>query len=399
MPPAVSKSLSAAEKTRLIKAEAARLGFDLSGVTTPEPPPHLSVYQNWLAAGRHGEMGYLATERAVQRRSNPQAILPECRSILVLGTRYNPPHLQHDGAPGQASRGRMASYAWGNDYHDLLEARLKTLAAFCEALAEEPFTCRWYTDTGPLLERELAQRAGLGWIGKNTCLINPRAGSYFLLSELLLSLELVQDQAMTTDHCGTCQRCIEACPTDCILPDRTLDARRCISYQTIEQKGPIPADLRPLLGDWVFGCDICQEVCPWNVRFAEPSADPAFQSTPGLVPVDLVDTLSLSAEEFNRRYRKSAVRRTKRRGLLRNTALALGNAASQSVHDIKLEGRKALAEALQDAEALVRGHAAWALGQVGGDDALRALKTALEVEEEEWVRAEIEGALALYQYD
>lgn len=389
MQPANSKTRSVAEKTRLIKAEAARLGFDLCGVTTPEPPHHLDVLHNWLHAGRHGEMAYLATSRALERRADPRLVLPECRSILALGTGCF--HPQPDPPPSQGF-GQMAVYAWGEDYHVVLENRLQALAAFCETLAEEPFACRWYSDTGPILERELAQRAGLGWIGKNTCLINPRAGSHFLLSELFLSLELEIDSPITADHCGTCRRCIEACPTNCILPDRTLDARRCISYLTIEQKGPIPLDLRPQIGSWVFGCDICQAVCPWNQRFASPSTDPAFQpvsgevGTPGEVKVDLAETLRLAPEQFNRRYKGSAVQRTRRRGLLRNAAVVLGNQSFAGAG-------AALIEALHDAEPLVRSHAAWALGQVGGSSSLAALKSAHLSESEDWVRGEIEMAL------
>jgi epoxyqueuosine reductase len=390
--PAQQNPRSAVEKTRLIKAEAARLGFRLAGVTTPDPPPHLDVYANWLAAGRHGEMHYLAAERAMARRADPRTILPGCQSIVVLGAGYSPP-----GSPAEENQrfGQIAAYALGKDYHSVLEEKLIALATFCETLAEEPFACRWYSDTGPLLERELAQRAGLGWIGKNTCLINPQAGSYFLLSELLLTLPLEPDTALTTDHCGTCHRCIEACPTACILPNRTLDAQRCIAYLTIEQKGPIPLELRPMIGNWVFGCDICQTVCPWNVRFAQESAEPAFQPGPEMVSsggkglVDLVETLGLSPEDFNRRYRFSPVKRTKRRGLLRNTSVALGNLA-RGADDFA--GRPALEAALQDTEPLVRGHAAWALGQAGGT--LVALEAALQSETDDWVRAKIAQALA-----
>jgi epoxyqueuosine reductase len=420
MPPANPGTRSAADNTLLVKAEAARLGFDLVGVTTPDPPPHLATYRDWLAVGHHGEMAYLASERAQVRRANPRLILPECRSILVLGTHYSPatpivpsPAGQPAGAVlptaqtllARRTDGNIASYAWGEDYHQVLEERLSALADFCQTLAGKPFACRWYTDTGPLLERDLAQRAGLGWIGKNTCLINPRAGSYFFLSELLLSLELQPDPAFTPDHCGSCQRCIEACPTGCILPDRTLDARRCISYLTIEQKGPLPSDLRPHIGQWVFGCDICQQVCPWNVRFARPITQEVFLPPADVAGahlpfgINLVETLSLSPEAFNHRFRKSPLRRTKRRGLLRNAAVALANTLTHSSSNRPTGvqsppgAHDALIAALHDLEPLVRGHAAWALGKLGGHTARPALQAALGTESDAWVRAEIQDAL------
>ena len=240
-----------------IKVKAQELGFILAGVTTPDPPPHYSTFEHWLAQGRHGTMEYLATERSRARRANPREIMPTCKSILVLATPYSPPF-----AESLPERGKIAAYAWGKDYHDILPERMKELVRFIEEQVGYPVDNRWYTDTGPILERDLAQRAGIGWIGKNTCLIHPKRGSYFLLSEILLDLALEPDPPFVTDHCGTCTRCIAACPTDCILPDRTIDATRCISYLTIELKNAIPLELRDNIGTWVFGCDICQMVCP-----------------------------------------------------------------------------------------------------------------------------------------
>ena len=394
--------------TEQVKAEARRLGFHLVGVTTPDPPPHLNTFERWLDAGRHGEMGYLAAERSRQRRADPRQILPECRSILVLGAPYSPPSPNQDtaqepeapgdtapgaseSAPGVAGpRGRMAAYAWGADYHDVLPGRLQALVAFIEAQAGRPVPNRWYTDTGPVLERDLAQRAGLGWTGKNTCLIDPQGGSYFLLAEILLGIELEPDAPMTTDHCGTCTRCLEACPTGCILPDRTLDARRCISYLTIELKGSIPPELRPQMGDWVFGCDICQQVCPWNLRFGDHAPDPAFAPPAASPRPDLIQELeTLTPEAFNRKFKGSPVKRTKRRGYLRNVAVALGNAGDPAAIP-------ALVRALrEDPEPLVRGHAAWALGRLGGDAAREVLLEAARSEGDEGVLEEIRQALVL----
>jgi epoxyqueuosine reductase len=315
--------------------------------------------------------------------ANPKEILAECQSILVLGIAY--PASQITNAA--TSSGRIASYAWGDDYHDVLPARLKAIVRFIEAQVGTSVPNRWYTDTGPILEREIAQRAGLGWIGKNTCLINPQAGSYFLLAEILLGIELPPDEPFTSDHCGSCRRCIEACPTNCILPNRTIDANRCISYLTIEEKGHIPLELRPLIGNWVFGCDVCQQVCPWNLRFAPAAFDAhmgesRFAAQPGKAAPTLQDEMILTPEAFNQKFKGSPVKRTKRRGYLRNIAVAFGNSQNpDAIPELK--------HGLTDPEALVRSHAAWALGQIGGDLASQILEQALLREPDETVRGEI----------
>jgi len=340
-----------------IKEEARRLGFTLAGVTSPDPPPHMSVFEDWLKQGRNAAMDYLDGARSLSRRADPRTILPECRSILVLATPYSNPSLAPElQADGEAMKGRIAAYAWGADYHLVLPSRLQDLAAFIEIQAGRPVKNRWYTDTGPILERELAQRAGLGWIGKNTCLISPKHGSYFLLAELFLDLELEPDAPFTTDQCGSCTRCIDACPTGCILPDRTLDAGRCISYLSIELKEDIPPELRPSMGDWVFGCDICQTACPWN-RFALPDGDPAFSPREDLPQPDLIRELELSPKEFNRKFKDSPIQRTKRRGYLRNVAVALGNKG-------RVEALPALEKGSNDSEPLVRSHASWARDRI-----------------------------------
>lgn len=349
--------------------EARRLGFPLAGVTTPDPPPHFPFFENWLERGFHADMDWLASERSRARRADPKRILPECKSILVLGVPYNtpvlhrlPPNSENLEGVARSAEGGIASYALGEDYHLVLPPRLQALVEFIERQVGHPVPNRYYTDSGPLLERDLAQRAGLGWIGKNTCLIHPRKGSYFLLAEILLGIELEPDLPFSTDHCGTCTRCLEACPTQAILPGRALDARRCISYLTIENKGEIPEDLRPLLGNWIFGCDICQMVCPWN-RFASPRGDASFEPEAGAAAAGLIHILTLTPESFKRHFARSPLKRAKRRGLLRNAAVALGNSRDP-------RALPALENALDDPEPLVREHAKWAIGRIAINEQL-----------------------------
>jgi len=335
--------------TQAIKEKAYQLGFTLSGVTTPDPPPHYPTFEQWLAQGYHGTMNYLADERSRNRRADPKQILPECKSILVLATAY----LSPSGRGQSKGEARIASYAQGADYHDVLPARMKELVQFIEEQVGGPIKNRYYTDTGPILERDLAQRAGIGWIGKNSCLINPKQGSYFFISEILLDLDLEPDLPFTTDHCGTCTRCITACPTDCILPNRTLDAMRCISYLTIELKDDIPLELRDKIGNWIFGCDICQIVCPWN-RFA-PQGDSVFDEN--RQPLAPTEELALSPRAFNGRFKRTPIQRAKRRGYLRNIAVALGN--SGDMYHLRV-----LQNALNDPEPMIREHAQWAIDKI-----------------------------------
>jgi len=333
-----------------IKDKARQLGFILAGVTSSKPPAHYKAFENWLNQNMHGTMDYLAEDRSRTRRADLEQILPECKSILVLAIPYSPlPQLSKGKSNQEELEVKIASYALGDDYHDILPQKLQAIVAFIEDQLGHSIPNRYYTDSGPILERELAQRAGLGWIGKNSMLINPQAGSTFFLAEILLGIELEPDDAFATDQCGTCTRCITACPTQCILPNRTLDVRRCISYLTIENKVDIPEDLRPQIGNWVFGCDICQQVCPWN-RFSQP-ADPAFEPKIPL-PV-LTSDLLLSSVEFNQRFRKSPVKRARRRGYLRNLAVVIGNIGNEK--DIPV-----LEQAAQDDEPLVSEHAKWA---------------------------------------
>lgn len=335
-------------------------------------------------------MAYLDTQRSRECRRNPSRILPECRSILVLGMRYPASLPLIASSPGNSAlHGKIASYAWGADYHETLPVLLRELVSFIDAQVGHPVPNRWYADTGPVLERELAQRAGLGWIGKNTCLINPLKGSYFLLAEIFLAVELEPDLPFTPDRCGSCRRCIDACPTGCILPDRTLDARRCISYLTIELKGSIPAELRPLMDGWLFGCDVCQQVCPWN-RFATSEADPAYGANLVTTAPNVLEEIILSAGDFNRNYRHSPIRRTRRRGYLRNVAIALGN-----FHNPVAVPALA-ATLLADPEPLVRAHAAWALGKIDAEPARQALSRAAGSECDPQVKLEIQAGLSIY---
>jgi epoxyqueuosine reductase len=366
--------------TARIKAEAYRLGFDLVGITNPDPPPHMNVYRSWLADGHHAGMAYLATERAVQRRTDPQLILPNCQSVIVLGSNY-----LTEAALNMATLPsiQVAAYALGEDYHQTLVNQMNKLVQFIESAFGEAISTRVYTDTGPILEREFAQRAGLGWIGKNTCLIHPRLGSYFLLAEILLDVQLVADVPFQHDRCGSCTRCINACPTSCILPDRTLDARRCISYLTIEEKGSVPHEMRSAVDKWVFGCDICQQVCPWNQRFAQTTNTPTFQPNAFTKAADLGKYFELQPDQWKETLMGSPLQRPKRAGLLRNAAIVAGNMRSQELIP------QLVASLNNDPEPLVRTHAAWALTQISGKQVLEHLNHALTTEHDPFVKEEI----------
>jgi len=330
-------------------------------------------------------MSYLSSERALHRRADPRTILPECQSILICGTMVLP---QDSSASASTSPVRISSYALGEDYHTVLKERMESLVYIIEDRVNKPVKHRIYTDTGPLLERELAQRAGLGWIGKNTCLIHPKLGSYLLLAELLLEIPLQPDPYFPFDRCGTCTRCIDACPTGCILPDRTLDARRCISYLTIEEKQSIDHDLRGAIGSWLFGCDICQQVCPWNQRFAKPTEDPAFQPRPFLNQPTVADFLLLKPEAWREPLKGSPLERPRRKGLVRNAIIVAGNARDESATPF-------LAKLLRsDPEPVVRAHAAWALGQIPSREAQSSLQAAAAQETDSIVQGEINQALS-----
>lgn len=296
-----------------IRSLARQCGFELAGVAPATPVRDLEHYRQWAAAGMAGEMRYLADRRA-QVREDPRAILPSARSVISVGKLYNTPH---------PPAGPISRYAWGDDYHDVLRAGLERLAALLrERLGD--FESRICVDTAPLLERAYAREAGLGWTGKNTCLINQTAGSWFFLGELLVEFAVAPD-APPADRCGTCTRCLDACPTQALTPYQ-LDARRCIAYLTIELRGPLAEEQRTWMGGHVFGCDICQDVCPWNRR-APVTGDPAFAPRSASPPVDdLAGLAALSEDAFRERFRRSPVRRAKYPGFLRNLAAAMGHA-------------------------------------------------------------------------
>lgn len=369
-----------------IKRRAHALGFELAGIAAPEPgPTAAAAYRAWLAAGYHEPMAYMARPDRVARALDPTAVLPQVRSILAVGKNYFTGHLPPELA-ADPSRGLFASYAWGADYHQTLTARLERLRDhLAEDLGRE-VGARVYVDTGPVLERNLAERAGLGFVGRNSMLIHPRWGSWFFLGEILLDLDLPPDTPDRAGTCGACTRCLIACPTDAFPRPYVLDARRCISTLTIELKGPMPSALRPLIGNRVFGCDICNEVCPYNRRFARPSDDKDLAPDPDRVAPPLLDLLALDEAGFAARFGGTAVARSRRRGLLRNVCVALGNWGSP-------RAAPALRAALADAEPLIRGHAAWALGRITDAPARIALDAALSREPDPWVRREITAAL------
>jgi epoxyqueuosine reductase len=341
-----------------VRQRARELGFDDCRFTTAEGPESAARFQEWLAHRHHGDMSYL--ERTAGKRADPQQVLLGARSIISLATSYTP---EERGA-GQATdyksqvtqqSGRVAGYARYTDYHSILGERLKRLTVSVSEVGGPDTRSLWYVDTGPLLERDLAQRAGLGFIGKHTNLISRRLGNWILLSEIITTLELEPD-APEKNRCGSCTRCMAACPTAAIIAPFQLDARRCISYLTIELKGPIPLELRPAMGNRIFGCDDCLAACPWN-RFAREGRMMKGHGRADLATPDLQELLALDETEFKRRFAGTPMLRAKRRGLLRNVCVALGNIGDPA--DLT-----ALQRAASDREPLIAEHATWAMEQI-----------------------------------
>jgi epoxyqueuosine reductase len=328
-----------------LKARAHQLGFDLVGIAPAQPADDFDRLSEWLARGYAGEMGYM--ERRHEARRHPESILPTVRSVIMTALNYQP---EPEGKRIE-NQGRLARYARGPDYHNVLRDRLRALLAWLQT--ESP-NCRGraVVDTAPLLERDFARRAGLGWIGKNTMLLNPRLGSYFFIGALLVDLDLRPDQPFTTAHCGTCTACLDACPTDAFPGPGWLDSRRCISYVTIELRGPMPMELRSGVGDWLFGCDVCQEVCPWNRK--APLA-----GLPQRLPesLDLLAVLQLTPEQFRAHFAGTALERTGYDGLRRNAAVVAGNMRAATA----LSALKIL---LSDPSPTVRDSAQWAIAKI-----------------------------------
>ena len=374
--------------TQQIKDRAHELGFELVGITPAQESQTIQRYKQWIDNGYAGEMGYL--ERHLPLKEDPRKLLQEAKSVICLAMNYytldTPTEIAQDPSRGQISR-----YAWGDDYHDVIRERMLLLVEFIKSKAEKELKSRVFVDSGPIIEREYAQKAKLGWIGKNTNLINWRTGSWYFLAEVLVSVDLEYDLPPLIGSCGSCTKCIEDCPTDAIIEPNMLDSRLCISYLTIELKDSIPKNLRPKMGNLIFGCDICQEVCPWNSK-ATPTAEPAFKPRNGNLAPELLSLIGMTQTEFSKRFKGSPIKRTKRRGFLRNVIIAIGNWKSRTAIP-------ALSKSMTDAEPIIRGHAAWALGQIGGEDARKVLNSCLENENDSGVIAEIEDALQVIACD
>ena len=344
----VGSPISNAELKGRLVAFARELSFDSCRITACAPPTHAEEFRDWLKEGAAGEMSYM--ERGEEKRRDPQKVLPGARSIIVVALNYwQGENLRRSQT---AATGRIARYAWGNDYHDVIAAKLDKIDRFLREFGGEQ---KCYVDTGPILERDQAAQAGIGWHGKSTMLIDERLGTWFFLAEILTTLELSPDRP-AQDRCGKCERCINACPTGAIAAPHRLDARRCISYLTIELKGSIPLEFRSLIGDRIFGCDDCLDACPWN-RFAKVSRESAFSAQRSTIGMALRDYLGLSEAEFRNLFRNSPIKRIKRRGFLRNVCVAMGNVGT-------VEDLTALERAAADSEPLIAEHAAWATKRI-----------------------------------
>ena len=367
-----------------VKSLALSLGFDRVGIT--DAAPFSRDEEAAAQRVRDGLMDGLPwyTEERVHRMNRPDLLLEDARSVISMAASYNTGAPPDESSDSENPRGRVARYAWGRDYHNVIKGRLRRFARELPDTVGRPVRTRYFVDDGPMNDRAAAERSGVGWFGKNTNILTPTHGSWVFLAQVITDLELKPDPPLKKT-CGECVRCIPACPTDAIVAPYVIDNRKCISFLTIELRGPIPRELRPMMGDWVFGCDICQEVCPVN-RKAVLSGEPDFNKRHDFDAPDLIPLLSLDDDEFRKRFEGSPIRRAKREGLQRNVCVALGNIGDPvSV--------PALATALGEGVTLVRSHAAWALGRIGGDEAQTALARALEVEEDEGVREEIASAL------
>ncbi len=372
--------LSMDTSSRQVKEYARELGFDLVGIASAHDfADHEAITLERMRAGLMDGLPWY-TESRVRRGCRPQELLPGARSIISVGMSYYAP--DPDGEASGPNAGKVARYSWGDDYHRVMKDRMRDLAEGLSLRLGCELRANWYVDDGPMLDRAVAQRAGIGWFGKNTNVLTTSHGSWVFLGQLITDLELEPDPPLKKT-CGNCVRCIDACPTGAIVAPYVIDNARCISHLTIENRGPIPRHLRPLMFDWVFGCDICQDVCPVNVK-AVYTKEQAFKQR-RFGTLDLVALLELTDEEFRERFRNSPIKRAKRVGLQRNACVALGNAGDQTAVP-------ALAAALRNGEPLVRSHAAWALGRLGGARAEAALEEALSLERDAEVAEEIRAA-------
>jgi len=372
--------------TAMLKAHAQALGFSLVGTALARPAPTLAAYQRWLALGMHGEMAYLARRDRLARRRDLNQIVPGAQSIVVVGLDYFSGQFS-DAALSDPARGRIAAYAWGLDYHNIMTPRLEELAAWLRGAAGGASAQRVYVDTGAVLERSHAQQAGLGFVGKNTMLIGPRRGSYFFLGEIITTAAFdAYDAPHRETMCGRCTRCLADCPTGAFPQPYVLDARRCISYLTIEHKGFIDPALRPLMGSWVFGCDICQDVCPWQ-RFAVETPELAFRAADlDRAAPPLRELLALDAASFQARFHGTPLQRAGRDRLVRNACVAAGNSGVSDLFD-------PLARLLDDSAPVVRGHAAWALARLDSAAARPLLARRLAAETDPAVHTETAACL------
>ncbi len=371
------------EAAARVKEAAHRIGFDAVGIARADRSEDADRFREWIARRFHGEMAWM--EREPEKREDPRAYMPGARSVVCVAQSY----FVEATSPPPADRGEISNYARGEDYHVVLKDRLRGLSREIEGMGQQAGSARANAracvDTSAVLEKSWAERAGVGWRGKNTLLIREGIGSFVFLGEVVTDLDLEPD-APAPDQCGPCELCISTCPTGAIVAPYVLDSRRCISYLTIEHRGAIPAELRPAIGNRVFGCDDCQSVCPWN-RHARPTREMRYLPREGASSPLLAELLALTEEQFRARFRDTAVWRARREGLARNAAIALGNAGDRA-------GVPALLRALaEDPSPVVRGHTAWALGRLGGTEARTALAGRLGSEPDAWARSEIESSL------
>lgn len=345
------------EQKNFIITEALRLGFSHIGFTSPNPHKYRAVYQQWIKTNQHAGMDYLSRPDRLEKINDPSKILSTCKTMIVFALPYHPakPLLETD----KNDTGQVASYAVSKDYHIIIPELLESIIRKFQI--EYPNTLidyKIYTDTGPIMEKAYAQEAGIGWIGKNSCLIIPGFGSYVFLAEILINLDLPKDEPFQNDLCGNCQACLQTCPTGCINDNRTINANHCISYQTIENKSDIPTDLRDRISHWVFGCDICQLVCPWNKRFCKAPLHTHFEPINNFPWVKLNKIVPLTPQEFNKKFKDHPIKRSKRRGYYRNICIVMGNTQSESYIPFLIELIK------QETEPLILEHALWAIKKI-----------------------------------